>query len=95
MTFEKFQQSLQSTTPPSELSPLLQALWFEGKGDWEQAHNIAQDIHELNGSWIHAYLHRVEGDNGNAQYWYHRANKKMPQCSLKEEWKTIVESLLD
>lgn len=94
MTFEEFQHSLQLDAPPTALSPLLQALWYEGKGDWEMAHNIAQDIHTNDGSWIHAYLHRVEGDNGNAAYWYHRANKKMPASSLKDEWRNIVRELL-
>lgn len=94
MTFEEFQQSLQETTPPPAVSLLLKALWYECKGDWDMAHNIAQDIHTLEGSWIHAYLHRVEGDQGNASYWYHRANKKMPNCTLKEEWGNIVKELL-
>lgn len=94
MTFQEFQHSLQDTTPPPAVSLLVKALWYEGKGDWDMAHNIAQDIHTQEGSWIHAYLHRVEGDLGNASYWYHRANKKMPTVSPKEEWIDIVKELL-
>lgn len=94
MTFEDFKNSLTQTNPPA-VSDLLKALWFEGKGDWESAHNIAQDIHNHDGSWIHAYLHRVEGDLGNASYWYSRANRKMPASSLKDEWGAIVKELLD
>ncbi|HEY9046222.1 MAG TPA: hypothetical protein VIN08_10015 [Ohtaekwangia sp.] len=94
MTFDDFKTSLNGATPPQHLSNLLQALWYEGKGDWEAAHNIAQDIHSNDGSWIHAYLHRVEGDLGNASYWYSRANRKMPVNTLKEEWRAIAEELL-
>lgn len=94
MTFEDFKNSLTQPNPPA-VSDLLKALWFEGKGDWESAHNIAQDIHSNDGSWIHAYLHRVEGDLGNASYWYSRANRKMPASSLKDEWSAIVKELLD
>ena len=94
MTFEDFKNSLTQANPPA-VSDLLKALWFEGKGDWESAHNIAQDIHNNDGSWIHAYLHRVEGDLGNASYWYSRANRKMPSTSLKDEWNAMVKELLD
>ena len=94
MTFEDFKNSLTQTNPPP-VNNLLKALWFEGKGDWESAHNIAQDIHNNDGSWIHAYLHRVEGDLGNASYWYSRANRKMPTSSLKDEWSVIVKELLE
>jgi len=94
MTFEDFKNSLSGATPPQQLNSLLQALWYEGKGDWQAAHNIAQDIHSNDGSWIHAYLHRVEGDLGNASYWYSRANRKMPSATLKEEWRAIAEELL-
>lgn len=94
MTFEEFKASLTHAAPPSHLDQLLQALWYEGKDDWEAAHNIAQDIHTREGSWIHAYLHRVEGDQGNASYWYHRANKPVPSISLKDEWVSIVKTLL-
>ena len=72
----------------------MRALWYDGKDDWETAHNIAQDIHSEDGSWIHAYLHRKEGDNGNASYWYRRAGKQMPRLTLSEEWDNIAEELL-
>ena len=97
MTFEEFKQSLKSEAPPLQLNELLQALWYAGKGDWEASHNIAQNIHSNDGSWIHAYLHRQEGDVSNASYWYRRAEKKMPSnaVSLEKEWEAIVIQLLD
>jgi hypothetical protein len=94
MTLDEFKTSLQQAAPPSSLSPLLKAMWHEGKGDWEAAHNIAQDVNSKDGSWIHAYLHRVEGDLGNASYWYHRAGKPVSTGDLKHEWNSIVEVLL-
>ena len=69
-------------------------LWYDGKGDWETSHNIAQDIHSPEGSWIHAYLHRKEGDTGNASYWYHRAGRPMPGSTLEKEWEDISRDLL-
>jgi hypothetical protein len=94
MTLEAFISSLSQSHPPEGLSKLLQALWHEGKNDWEKAHNIAQDISSSDGSWIHAYLHRVEGDHANAAYWYHRAGKTIPRVSLEEEWEGIARELL-
>ncbi len=94
MTYEAFRRSLTHASPPDELSPLLKAMWFEGKGDWHMAHEVAQDIHEREGSWIHAYLHRKEGDLGNARYWYNRAGKPVPAVSLEEEWEAITRELL-
>ncbi|HNT50301.1 MAG TPA: hypothetical protein PLM56_05440 [Cyclobacteriaceae bacterium] len=93
MTLQEFKTSLEEQQPPP-VAVLLQALWYEAKGDWEKAHNLAQDVHTPDGSWIHAYLHRVEGDISNAQYWYHKANRKMPKVSLKEEWEDIANELL-
>jgi hypothetical protein len=72
----------------------LEALWYDGKDNWDRAHEIAQDITTDDGSWIHAYLHRKEGDHGNAAYWYRRAGRSMPQVSLGEEWKQIAQALL-
>lgn len=94
MEYEQFIGSLQEQAPPQQLSPLLQALWYDGKEDWERSHNVAQDINDRNGSWIHAYLHRKEGDLSNARYWYHKAGKSEPNVSLKEEWKMLVRAFL-
>ena len=94
MDFQTFHVSLQQDAPPADLSPLLQALWYDAQGDWDKAHDIAQEVHTNNGSWIHAYLHRKEGDNWNANYWYQRAGRSMPSSSLDEEWQSIVQELL-
>jgi hypothetical protein len=94
MTLQDFKNSLSASKPSAQLSPLLQALWHDGKGDWEMSHTIAQDIPSKEGSWVHAYLHRKEGDAGNAMYWYNRAGRKMPEVSLDEEWEVIVSWLL-
>lgn len=94
MTFEQFNQSLSLKDPPGGISVYLEALWFDAREDWDKAHTIIQDIDDTTASWIHAYLHRKEGDTGNAGYWYHRAGKKMPGISLQEEWRFIVRSLL-
>jgi uncharacterized Zn finger protein len=80
--------------PPPELSPELLSLWLAKKGRWEEAHNIAQDIHSRDGSWIHALLHLIEGDTGNAGYWFARAGREAR--SLKEidaEWDRIATHL--
>ncbi|MEI9945643.1 MAG: hypothetical protein WDN26_15670 [Chitinophagaceae bacterium] len=94
MTFEEFNNSLAGGQPPSTLSEYLQALWYDGKEDWEKAHTVIQDIPDKTAAWIHAYLHRKEGDIWNADYWYTRAGRKRPAVSLKEEWEAIVKDLL-
>lgn len=94
MTMEEFKKSLSEATPPHTLSDLLKALWYDGKGDWKKSHDIAQDIHSAEGSWIHAYLHRKEGDDGNAAYWYRRAGKPVCKWSLEKEWDAIVAAFL-
>ncbi|HLZ87343.1 MAG TPA: hypothetical protein VKQ52_08885 [Puia sp.] len=94
MKFEEFKTSLSHGQPPSGITPSLTALWYAGKGDWEQAHNIAQDLPTRDGSWVHAYLHRVEGDQGNASYWYNRADRKMPALTLEQEWEAITKAML-
>ena len=82
--------------PPAGLDSSILALWLAKKGRWDASHDVAQDIHDSDGSWIHAYLHRVEGDLGNARYWYNRAGKpaKNGGESLDEEWREIAETLL-
>jgi hypothetical protein len=89
VTFLEFKNSLNSTTPP-QLPTLLKVLWHDACGEWDKAHDLAQDANNADGSWIHAYLHRKEGDRSNAQYWYQRANRKMPTYSLEQEWEEIV-----
>ena len=94
MKFEEFQKSLGASSPPANLSGYLQSLWYDAKGDWNRSHEIIQDIEDKNAAWIHAYLHRKEGDIGNADYWYRRAGKSRPDKTLEEEWENIVEALL-
>ncbi len=91
--FETFRDSLNGTAPP-ELAPPLRALWWDGKGDWDRAHEAAQEDGGKDGAWVHAYLHRKEGDQPNARYWYSRAGRAMPSVSLDEEWADLVQSLL-
>ena len=93
MTEEEFRASSATATPPANVSPALQALWYAAKGDWNKAHDITQPGGpELD--WVHAYLHRVEGDLGNAGYWYRRAGKPVASVPLDEEWAALVRTFL-
>jgi hypothetical protein len=94
MTLEEFKASLAEEIPPAALDRTLQALWQDAKGDWDAAHRLAQSVESADGAWIHAYLHRKEGDLSNASYWYSRAGRKMSQSSLSEEWTHIAQALL-
>lgn len=94
MTFEEYKASLEQKTPPAGLSPALVALWHDARGDWNQAHETAQEIGDKTGAWVHAYLHRKEGDEGNAAYWYRRAGQPIARGPLDAEWERIVEALL-
>jgi len=89
-----FQASLNAEVPPPELAPALQALWYEAKDDWQHAHEMVQAHDDQDCAWVHAYLHRKEGDLGNAAYWYRRAHKPVTELSLREEWDAIVRALL-
>ena len=80
--------------PPADLAPPLAALWWQGKGDWEAAHGIVQSASDDDAAWVHAHLHRVEGDLGNASYWYRRANRPAVTGDLDAEWAAMVEALL-
>lgn len=95
MTFEEFAASLEHEQPPDEAAPALCALWHDARGDWDRAHRVAQDIDDETGAWVHAYLHRKEGDQGNAAYWYRRAGRPVCRESLDAEWKTVVTALLN
>jgi|SRR5579864_7310871 len=93
MTLDDFCQSLTATDPPAGLSSALVGLWWDAKGDWTRAHESAQQDEGRDGSWVHAYLHRKEGDQGNAAYWYSRAGKPVCREPLDAEWLDIVTSL--
>ena len=90
MSLEGFKSSLSMAEPPEDFSEQGKALWFAGKGNWEKAHLIVQDLNDLLSYHIHAFLHRQEGDYSNAGYWYHKAGVKMPDTSLDSEWEEIV-----
>lgn len=89
-----FKNSLQEDCPPLRYSLALKALWFAANDNWEASHNIAQDMHNVTGSWLHAYLHRVEGDAFNAGYWYRQAGKIFPEITLKEELDSIIQAVI-
>jgi hypothetical protein len=91
MTLDQFKSS--NILP--EVSPELQSLWFDAKGDWEQAHTLVQDSDTKNAAWVHAYLHRKEGDISNAGYWYRRAGKPEFKGTLEQEWEEMVVALLE
>jgi hypothetical protein len=95
MDLAAFERSLAATAPPANLPPLPKALWHERKGDWHLAHEIAQDIDTPEAAWVHAYLHRREGDQSNAAYWYRQAGKPVHRGDLDEEWRAIVSALLE
>lgn len=94
MNFSDFLDSLDDAYPPAGTRKELQALWWEAKGEWEQAHQIIQSLTTPEAAWVHAYLHRKEGDEGNAGYWYSRAGRSHCARSLDEEWDGIVQNLL-
>ena len=94
MTIERFKATLLNDAAPEGLSPALRAMWEDARGKWDAAHQIAQDIGGNTGAWIHAYLHRKEGDLANAGYWYRRAGQPVASDSLDEEWTRIVTALL-
>jgi hypothetical protein len=94
MTLEQFRDSLAGNLPPEGLDRALLAMWYDAKGEWAEAHRLAQEEENVTGAWVHAYLHRVEGDLSNAGYWYRRAGKPASTASLEDEWSAIVGSLL-
>jgi len=93
MTLKEFKESLSEKTTTPGMSEYPKALWYDAKVDWEKAHTIIQDIEDKTAAWIHAYLHRKEGDIPNADYWYNRAGRKRPSLALQEEWESIVKEL--
>jgi len=93
-SLREFEASLTNNQPPNDASVYLQSLWYDAKGDWNKAHSLVDHLSDKTGSRVHAYLHRVEGDKWNANYWYTRAGEPMPDISLKEEWTLLVQRLL-
>ncbi len=94
MDLQTFTTSLTAGVPPAGLSRVLQALWHDANGDWDEAHRLAQAQDDRDGAWVHAYLHRKEGDPANAAYWYRRAGRPVCGLSLEDEWTEIAEALL-
>jgi hypothetical protein len=94
MNLVTFRNSLAHAEPPPTLHLALRALWFDAKGDWDAAHAAAQADDGGAGDWVHAYLHRKEGDAGNAAYWYRRARKPFFSASFDAEWQEIAAALL-
>ena len=93
MNFEEFKLSLSRKEPPAEIGAALTGLWWDAKGDWGRAHEAAQADEGPDAAWVHAYLHRKEGDNSNAAYWYRRAGKSPARGSLGQEWEEISVAL--
>jgi hypothetical protein len=94
MHAEAFESTLEGETPSPELPVPLQALWWDAKGDWARAHALVDELETPDGMAVHAYLHRKEGQQWNADYWYDRAGRAYHRATLEEEWSALVEGLL-
>jgi hypothetical protein len=94
MTPDDFSRTLNASDPPSGLTPSLTALWWDGKGDWARAHSLIDHLDTPDAMAVHAYLHRKEGEQWNADYWYRRAGSAHQRPTLEEEWAALVEALL-
>nr|WP_294905045.1 hypothetical protein [uncultured Lacibacter sp.] len=94
MNYDQFLQSIQTKQLPKGISIYLTAMWYDGCEQWDKAHNCVDSLSDATACWVHAYLHRKEGDIWNADYWYSRAKKERPSVSLQNEWATIVKALL-
>jgi hypothetical protein len=95
MTVEEFRETLTLAEPPSELQAPLAALWWDARGDWARAHGMVDDLETPDAMAVHAYLHRKEGVEWNADYWYRRAGRKFRRPTLEAEWEALVEGLAD
>lgn len=94
MTLTEFKRTVSNAAPPAKIAPALRALWHDARGEWDAAHETAQSIEDDSGAWVHAYLHRKEGDAANAAYWYRRARQPVATDTLDAEWERIVTALL-
>lgn len=93
MTIGEFRASLKGAAPPEGLSAPLQALWWDARGEWSRAHGLVDELETREGMAVHAYLHRKEGAEWNANYWYERAGRRFHRAELSEEWAALVEGL--
>src|SRR4051794_40486723 len=93
MTLDEFKAMLTRPASP-QVGPLLVALWHDARGEWDEAHRVAQDVDDADGAWVHAYLHRKEGDVDNAAYWYRQAGQPVASDSVESEWERLVARLL-
>ena len=94
MNLANFKESIARNEPPAGVAKALGALWYEARGQWDRAHELAQQAPDPDGAWVHAYLHRVEGDESNAGYWYRRADRPHSKADLPAEWEEIAAALL-
>jgi hypothetical protein len=94
MNSEQFRRTLAAASPGPDLGAPLAALWWAAKGDWDKAHALVMDGASPEAAWVHAYLHRVEGDLGNARYWYRQAGRPASKAPLDAEWEEIARALL-
>jgi hypothetical protein len=95
MTLAEFKTSLAKSKPPARIPTALAALWWVGKDKWDEAHRIVMNEGGKDCAWVHAYLHRAEGDLDNARYWYRQAQRSVPAGALPDEWIKIAQTLLD
>ena len=94
ITKEFFYQSLNHSSPPDNLSIPLLSLWHLKKGNWNEAHNLIQDLQTSDAAWIHGLLHKIEGDHWNANYWYRRAGMQNLSANRDQEWEDLVDLLI-
>ncbi len=94
LSFAEFLKSTAGTAAPAGLGPAMRALWHDARGEWDKAHALAQEAGGADGAWVHAYLHRKEGDETNAGYWYRRAGRPAARGALNTEWEEIARTLL-
>ena len=94
MNLEEFKKTLFEPAPDKDSSAYLKSLWYDAKGDWNMAHDVISQVEDKKAAWVHAYLHRKEGDIGNADYWYQQAGKKRQDQPLEKEWEELVKSFL-
>jgi hypothetical protein len=94
VNLHRFRASLRGETPPDRLTPALQALWWAGKGEWDRAHGCVDHESTADACWVHAHLHRLEGDAANAAYWYRQAGRSPSTVPFEQEWAALAEVLL-